>query len=99
MLWLVTSAVLAAAGQLLYKIGVDGGGVAPIILALAIYGISTVTYLLGLKNTPLSVAYPIISISYVIVAVASARIFGESLTATKIAGVLLIIAGVSLIAR
>ena len=93
------SALLASAGQILYKVGVDGNNWIAIIIALGIYGLSTVFYLYGLKTTPISVAYPLIATSYVIVTLAATKIFNEPLTSSKIAGILLILAGVTLIAR
>ncbi|NPA76688.1 MAG: EamA family transporter [Candidatus Diapherotrites archaeon] len=96
---IITSAVLASIGQILYKIGVDGNSWTAILAALGIYGISTIFYIYGLKTVPLSVAYPMISISYIIVTIAAAQMFGEAITASKIIGILLIMAGITLIVR
>jgi uncharacterized membrane protein len=62
------------------------------------YGISSIIWLMILKKVPLSWAYPMISISYVLVVIFSAIIIGEKPHwAVTIPGLVLIIAGVSLI--
>jgi multidrug transporter EmrE-like cation transporter len=48
---------------------------------------------------PVSVAYPMLSVGYVVNAAAAAFLFGEALSVGKLAGILLIIAGVIVLAR
>ena len=55
--------------------------------------------MLALTRLELSFAYPFIALSFVFVIVASAVFFGEPLTATKVAGVGLVFAGLVLGSR
>jgi multidrug transporter EmrE-like cation transporter len=54
---------------------------------------------LGLSRVEVSIAYPMLSIGYVLNAVAAWYLFGESLTAQKLVGIAFIILGVFLVAR
>lgn len=63
------------------------------------YGISSILWLSVISKLPLSVAYPILSIGYVLVIFASYFLFKEPLTITKIIGAVLICLGVGLIGR
>ena len=52
------------------------------------------SWMLALSKTELSYAYPFTSLSFVLILFASAIAFDEPLTATKIAGMALIVAGI-----
>ena len=72
----------------------------PFILGgLACYVVSVVVWILALSRVPVSVAYPMLSIGYVVNAVAAWILFGESLTAQKLIGIGFIVVGVFLVAR
>ena len=71
----------------------------PILAGLACYGVSVVVWILALSRVPVSVAYPLLSIGYIVNAVAAWYLFGESLGAQKLVGIAFIIAGVWLVAR
>ena len=71
----------------------------PILAGLGCYGVSVVVWVLALSRVPVSVAYPMLSIGYVINAVAAWMLFGESLAAQKLVGIGFIIVGVFLVAR
>jgi drug/metabolite transporter (DMT)-like permease len=62
-------------------------------------GLAAACWVVALSHLELSRAYPFISASFVLVLVLSAIIFGEALTVAKIAGALLIIAGLILGSR
>ena len=66
---------------------------------LACYVVSLVVWIMGLSRVEVSVAYPMLSIGYVLNAVAAWHLFGESLTAQKLIGIAFIVAGVFLVAR
>ena len=66
---------------------------------LACYGVSVVVWILALSRVPVSVAYPMLSIGYVVNALAAWWLFGESLGAQKLVGIAFIVAGVFLVAR
>jgi multidrug transporter EmrE-like cation transporter len=70
-----------------------------IAAGLVCYGVSLVVWIMGLSRIEVSIAYPMLSLGYVINAAAAWYLFGESLTAMRIAGIGFIIVGVCLIAR
>jgi len=71
----------------------------PIIGGLACYGISLVVWIMALSRVPVSVAYPMLSIGYIVNAFAAYWLFGESLNAQKLIGIGVIVVGVYLVAR
>ena len=71
----------------------------PILAGLACYGVSVIVWILALSRVPVSVAYPLLSIGYIVNAAAAWYLFGESLGAQKLVGIAFIIAGVWLVAR
>ena len=66
---------------------------------VACYVVSLVVWIMGLSRTEVSIAYPMLSIGYVLNAAAAWYLFGESLTAQKLLGIAFIVAGVFLVAR
>ena len=66
---------------------------------VACYGVSLIVWILGLSRVPVSIAYPILSLGYVINAVAAHYLLGESVTLTRWLGIGFIILGVWLVAR
>jgi multidrug transporter EmrE-like cation transporter len=72
----------------------------PFILGgLACYAVSVVVWIMALSRVPVSVAYPMLSIGYIVNAFAAWVLFGESLTAQKLVGIGFIVVGVWLVAR
>lgn len=72
----------------------------PFILGgLACYVVSVVVWIMALSRVPVSVAYPMLSVGYIVNAVAAWLLFGESITAQKLVGIAFIIVGVFLVAR
>ena len=75
-------------------------GLEPHILGgLACYVVSLVVWIMGLSRVPVSVAYPMLSIGYVINAFVAWQWFGEELSAQKLAGIAFVVVGVFLVAR
>ena len=70
-----------------------------IIGGLACYVVSVVVWILALSRVPVSVAYPMLSIGYIVNALAAWWLFGESLAAQKLVGIGFIVVGVWLVAR
>jgi multidrug transporter EmrE-like cation transporter len=66
---------------------------------LACYVVSVVVWLIGLSRVPVSIAYPMLSLGYVVNAVAAHYLFGESVTLSRWLGVGFIVVGVWLVAR
>ena len=70
-----------------------------IVAGLACYVVSVVVWILGLSRVPVSVAYPMLSVGYIVNAIAAWMLFGESRTAQKLVGIGMIVIGVVLVAR
>lgn len=72
----------------------------PLILAgILSYGLSLIVWIMALSRTDVSIAYPMVSIGYVLTAIAAWQLLGESLSALRIAGIGVIILGVVMVAR
>ena len=71
----------------------------PFWVGMACYGASLCVWLGALSRAPVSVAYPMLSIGYVIVAFASVLWLGETLSPGKVLGITLICVGVVLVSR
>ena len=78
-----------------WRMGTQGHFVA----GVACYMVSLVVWIMGLSRVPVSVAYPMLSLGYVINAVAAHYLFGESVSVTRWLGIGFIILGVWLVAR
>lgn len=70
-----------------------------ILLGLACYAVSVVVWILALTRVQVSIAYPMLSLGYVVTAFAAWWLFGEALTAQKLIGIAFIIIGVVVVAR
>jgi drug/metabolite transporter (DMT)-like permease len=68
-------------------------------LGIACYGLSVFVWILGLSRVPVSVAYPLLSVGYVVNAVAAYFLFGETVSLTRWLGIGFIVIGVTLVAR
>lgn len=113
-IWLpLLAAAIAACGQVLLKYAMTQVGplnfspsvilralMQPYLpLALAIYALALFLWLEVLSKTPLSVAYPVLAVTYVLVPLISHFVFNERLVSTQYVGMFLILAGVTLIGR
>jgi multidrug transporter EmrE-like cation transporter len=100
---------LAASAQVMWKYGTVRLGDhptllvlitdVPLIAGLAVYGMGAILMILALKHGELSVLYPLLSLSYVWVAILSVLLFHESMPAPKIAGICIIMAGVATLGK
>lgn len=70
-----------------------------ILLGTLCYGLSLVVWLLVLSRSEVSYAYPLLSIGYVITAIAAYYLFGDSLSPIRMVGIGLIVLGVLCITR
>lgn len=99
-------AVAVASGQVLMKVASlswnETGGLFNIrtlswlATAFAVYGISSLVWIYVLRHIPLSQAYPFISITFLLVPIASALFFSERFDWINVASAMLIMAGISL---
>ena len=69
------------------------------VVGVMCYMVSLLVWIIGLSRVPVSVAYPMLSLGYVINAVAAYYLFGESVTVTRWLGIGFIILGVWLVAK
>ena len=81
--------------DVLWKMGTQGHFVA----GVACYMVSLLVWIMGLSRVPVSVAYPMLSLGYLINAVAAFYLFGETVTVARWLGIGFIIVGVWLVAR
>jgi len=63
------------------------------------YGVSVIVWIIGLSRVPVSLAYPMLSLGYIVNAIAAHYLFGESVTLARWLGIGFIIIGVWLVAR
>jgi multidrug transporter EmrE-like cation transporter len=66
-------------------------------LGLALFGISSLFWLVVLSRVPLSVAYPFVGISYVVIVLISRYVLDEHVPALRWLGVLVVAAGITII--
>jgi multidrug transporter EmrE-like cation transporter len=71
----------------------------PILGGLLCYVISVVVWILGLSRVDVSIAYPLLSLGYVLNAAAAWWLFGEALTPMRMVGIGIIIVGVYVLTR
>lgn len=111
-LLILASVLLGSVGQIVLKMGMEkvpeissGGGFVhafrhPLVIAgLACYVIATFAWLVVLQRVPVSFAYPMISLNYVFVTLLARYIRGEVVPSLRYLGLVLILAGVMVIAR
>ena len=70
-----------------------------IIGGMFCYAFSLVVWIMALSRVPVSIAYPMLSIGYVVSAVAAYFLFGETLGVSRWLGIGFIIVGVWLVSR
>jgi multidrug transporter EmrE-like cation transporter len=68
-----------------------------LVLAVTVYCLGVVNWILALKSVKLSIAYPLTSLNYVGILFGSYYFFNEEITLTRIAGVITIFFGVLLV--
>lgn len=70
-----------------------------IVGGLSCYVISVVVWIMALSRTEVSIAYPMLSIGYVVNALAAWYLFGEAVTVVRLTGIAIIIVGVCIVAK
>lgn len=100
---LLLSSLAAAAGQLMLKQGASGRASAiefvnaPLAAGLALYGFGAALWIFALSKAPLTLVYPYTALTFVIVYVSGAALFGEAMPLRAIAGVGVVLAGLLMI--
>lgn len=108
---IVTS--VGAAGQILLKIGMSqAGNQAPSLLGivkimltqplvffgLVLFALNTILYLRVVQQHSISLVYPMLAFSYVMVTLLGRFVLGEAIPPLRVVGLLIIVAGVLLMA-
>jgi drug/metabolite transporter (DMT)-like permease len=110
---ILASVAFGAVGQLTLKAGMNSMGKLELsvdallrmatnpllLLGIAIFGVSTLCWLLALTKADLSFAYPFLSLTYIAVLVGGAVLFHEQITLLRVIGFIAIIVGVLIVAR
>jgi multidrug transporter EmrE-like cation transporter len=104
--YIFLAVLLGTAAQLLLKAGTNvtpvGWGLVlePRILGgIFCYAVSLIVWILALAKTPVSVAYPMVSLGFALNALLAWWLLGEAVTPMRMAGIGIIIVGVFLVAR
>jgi len=95
-LLMLVCACCLCAGQFVWKCW---GGILPLAVGFGIYGAGALAMLAAYRFGSLSTLQPINSVSYVISVIVGYLVFDEAITVGKIAGIIVIITGVVLLAR
>ncbi len=70
-----------------------------ILGGIACYVVSVVIWIMALSRVEVSIAYPMLSIGYILNAIAAWYLFGEAVTPARLVGIGIIIVGVYVVAR
>ena len=70
-----------------------------ILGGIACYVVSVVVWILALSRVEVSIAYPMLSIGYIVNALAAWYLLGEAVTPMRLVGIGIIIVGVFVVAR
>ncbi|MBB6638147.1 EamA family transporter [Cohnella thailandensis] len=109
--YLLLNIILLVSGQILFKLGLEKmGGVSlsnawsallniHIIIGLILYALATLVWFVVLSRMPLSTAYPIQSLAYVLGIIVALVMFNEPVSLMKWVGAGVIIIGVVLISK
>jgi multidrug transporter EmrE-like cation transporter len=109
----VCCTIIGAAAQVLIKKGASALGANPTMLQTALamvltpalfagysmYGVSTILLVLALRHGQLSLLYPVFAMTYVWVTILSVVVFHESMNPYKLAGIVIIVAGIAVLGR
>jgi len=75
------------------------GGNGYVLLGLLTYGVGAVVWLLVLARLDVSQAYPYVGLGFIVTMILGILLLQESVTLPRVIGTLLVVAGVSLVAR
>ena len=93
------SGPLVAGDAGVWRKGLELLSVPPLWYALFAYGLSVIVWLVGLSRVPVSQAYPLLSLGYVINIGLAWWLLGEVPNVQRVAGIAVIVAGVILVTR
>jgi drug/metabolite transporter (DMT)-like permease len=90
---------LMVSGTSVWRRGLDLLAVPSLWYALGAYGVSLIVWLVGLSRVPVTQAYPLLSLGYVINIGLAWWLLGEMPNVQRAAGIGVIVLGVVLVAR
>ncbi len=95
---MILSSLSTCLGQMLWKLSTNGS-ILVLIGGFALYAVGAMFMLTALRYGELSVLHPILGAGYVLSLFIGSSVFRETLSVSKVLGVLVIIAGLVLIVR
>ena len=114
-LLIVFSVTLSAIAQTFFKYGVSGVSIASesslvmkvwillttpfVLIGLGCYGVGTIIWLFALKHIDLSLAYPFVGLSFIMVFVFGVFFLDEAFSVHRLIGTCIVIAGILVLAR
>ena len=90
---MIGSALFTCFGQLGWKLSANGGAVVFLIAGFALYGCGALLMMIAMRFGELSVLHPMLSSGYILSIVLGFFVLGEDVSARKIVGIAVIIAG------
>jgi multidrug transporter EmrE-like cation transporter len=101
---LAAGILFGVAGQIVLKSGAEATATIvaqflhPLtIVGFAIYALAAIFYIIAIKKIPVSIAYPSVALSYVVVGVAAHFLWNEPFGLPQLGGIALIGAGILLL--
>lgn len=94
---MVLSSIFVCFGQLMWKLSVEQG-IYLIIFGFILYGVGALFMLVAYRFGSLSVLQPILSLNYVLAIIIGSTILHETITRSRIIGIVIIIIGIIFIA-
>ncbi|GAB3405214.1 4-amino-4-deoxy-L-arabinose transferase [Massilia agilis] len=82
-----------------FQTGIKVATQLPILGGLACYVVSLVVWIIGLSRTDVTIAYPMLSLGYVVSAAGAWLFLGEAVSLQRLAAIGVIMVGVALLAR
>src|SRR5471032_2251332 len=82
-----------------FSIGLKVATQLPIIGGLTCYVLSVVVWFIALSRVDVTIAYPMLSLGYVVAPIGAWYMFGEALTVQRLVAIGIILVGVALLAR
>jgi drug/metabolite transporter (DMT)-like permease len=82
-----------------FTTGINVATQLPILAGLACYAVSLVVWIIGLSRTDVTIAYPMLSLGYVVSAAGAWLFLGEVISPQRLLAIGVIMVGVALLAR
>jgi uncharacterized membrane protein len=70
-----------------------------VLIGLAVYMVGTLCWMLAVSQKEISFLYPLASVNYVLVALASAAFLAENLPPRRVMGIVLVVCGIAVLNR